>query len=113
KSEDVNDGETNHARHLIAVSIQFVKGLELLGLQVGTDAIDHFVEIFVRDFVTLHGVVKRRPQRILAILARERESQIAAPSLNPFAGSAFAFADIVAIAHERINGTHALALLTR
>ncbi len=32
ESEDVNDGETNHARHLIAVAIQLIEGLELLGL---------------------------------------------------------------------------------
>src|SRR6202034_2309691 len=56
KTKNVDDGEANHARDLIAVAIQLIEGSELLGLEIRADAIDHLIEIFVRNAVALDGI---------------------------------------------------------
>src|SRR5580698_603677 len=111
EAEDVNDGEANHASHLVAVAIQLVEGLELFGLQVRADAIDHFVEVLARDFVALDGIIKGRPQQMASEAAFERTVQILPPALDPLARCSLAFADIVAVTHEGVDGAHAFALL--
>ena len=109
----MDDRQTNHARNLIAVAIQFVERLELLRLQIRADALDHFVKILMRDLVALHSVVKRRPQLVFAVLAPERTIEIAPPTFDAFARCTLALADVVAVTHEGIDGAHGVALLPR
>ena len=50
------------------------------GSRSDADAVDHLVEILVRDAEAAHGVVKRRPQRVVAEAAFERLVQFARAS---------------------------------
>ena len=76
EAEDVDDGQPHHRSHLVAVAVQLVEGLETARLQVARHAVDHLVEILVRDAVARHGVVERGPAGVPVEAAFERLVQL-------------------------------------
>src|SRR5205823_10692042 len=111
ESEDVDDGQADHARHLIAILIELVERLYAPRLQVARDAVDHLPEVLVRNPEALYRVVEPRPDRVPAEAPFERVLQFHAPLLDRRPRGARLVAQIVAVAHERVDGAHGLALL--
>ena len=49
EAENVDDGQSHHAGHVVAVVVQLVESLDAARLQIGADAVDHVVEILMRE----------------------------------------------------------------
>jgi hypothetical protein len=62
-------------------------------------------------FVPLNGIVEGGESRVAVILAGERMIECDAPAFQRLARGAGFVAQIVAIAHERVDGVHGVALL--
>src|SRR5215471_789046 len=65
----------------------------------------------MRDTEAADGMMKRRPQRMSAELPFKRILEFGAPSLHRRARGARLIAQVIAVAHEGIDGAHRLALL--
>ena len=106
----------DHAGDVIAIVVQFLKRLDMADLEIRADTADHIVEIFVRDAVARDRIGERRPQRVLRRVlgsaAGEGRIEIGLPSRDGSGAVADAFrvTEIVAVAHERVNRAHGLAL---
>src|ERR1700687_6141158 len=52
------------------------------------------------------------PQRIIGVVATQGLVEIGSPFFDYFAGGAFGFADVVAVAHEGVDGAHGVLLFS-
>src|SRR5262249_10529740 len=110
---DVDGGEYYHRGHMVAVAVELLEGLELARLQIARDAFNHLAEIFVRDAETPHRMVEGGPDRMPAEAPVERVFHFVAPLADGGEVGAGLVAQIVAVAHEGIDGAHGFALLAR
>src|ERR1700688_501957 len=106
----MDDGEADHAGHLIAIAVQLVESLDLARLEIRANAGDHLVKIVTGNLIALHRVMEGRPQWIVAVLAGQRPIQIPAPAVDGLARSTRSLADVIAVAHEGVDSTHRVAL---
>ncbi len=108
----MDGGQADHRSDLVAVTVQFVESGDAPGFQVGSDAIDHLVEISVRDAINLDSVVESGPDGMVVEFSLERLGQGGAPALDGRAGCARFIAQVVAVAHKGIDGAHGVPLRT-
>src|SRR5579863_4527718 len=64
EAEYVYGGEADHGGYSIAVLVELVERCDGAGLKIGSDPLDHFVEILVRDRIALHRIEKYRPDDV-------------------------------------------------
>ena len=76
----MNDGKSDHARHVIAVVVEFGEGLDAAGFEVARNAGDHGEEVLVGNIVTLDRVDEGGPERMAGELTIQGGVQIVAPT---------------------------------
>src|SRR5208337_3927539 len=103
--------QPHYRRHLVAVAVELFESFEAARFQIGYHAVDHGVEVFGRDAKAPDRMVKSRPDGMPAETALESAGELGAPAVEGRARSAGFVAQIVAMAHEGVDGAHGLALL--
>jgi hypothetical protein len=109
--EDMDDGEADDTGDEVAVAVEVVEGFDLRAGEVAGDAIDHFMEEAVRDLEALGGVGESGPEGVWGGVALEDEIEVVAPLVEGFGGGVFAIGEVVAAAHEGVDGAHGEAFM--
>src|SRR5260370_22793502 len=71
------------------------------------------MKVLARNIVTTNSVVERGPQWIFGVLAPQRQIKFPAPLFDRRARGVRALADVVTVAHERVDRTHGIFLFAR
>jgi len=106
-------GESNHRRHAITVLVEVGEGLNSSRLKIRSHALNHGVEVLVRNVVMLYRIEERGPGGVVVGMSGEGFSKGIAPTINCRAGGAGFIAEVVAVAHESVDRAHRVLFFGR
>jgi hypothetical protein len=111
ETEDVECGKARDRRHLVAVFVELAESLDTARLEIRFHAVNHFVKVVARDLEPAHRIAERGPDRTHTGAPFKRGFHLFAPLFEGFPVGARLIAQVVAVAHERIESAHRVALL--